>query len=120
MKVGAVSGDLVIELAIGAVVIGAAWWAISKLSGAASSAVNATADAVVGAAHVADSGVATVVTGIGSAVGLPTTNDSECAQLLREGKTWEASFKCPAGTFLSYLGGNNPQQDYTWQAHGAR
>lgn len=35
--------------------------------------------------------------------GLPPTNESECTRAKREGRTWDASFACPATDFLSYL-----------------
>lgn len=43
------------------------------------------------------------VTGIGQAVGIPETNLTECERAKAEGRTWDASFACPAGDFLSYL-----------------
>lgn len=58
-----------------------------------------------GAAVVAAAGgaVAGVATGIGDAVGLPRTNMTECEKAIKEGRTWDASFACPAGDFLSYM-----------------
>lgn len=41
-----------------------------------------------------------LVLGIGDAVGLPRTNETECQRALREGRTWDASFACPAATFI--------------------
>lgn len=41
-----------------------------------------------------------VVNTVGDAIGLPRTNETECQKALREGRTWDASFACPAGTFL--------------------
>ncbi|AVO42722.1 hypothetical protein [Simplicispira suum] len=43
------------------------------------------------------------VLGIGDAVGLPRTEMTECERAMAEGRTWDASFVCPAGTFLKYL-----------------
>lgn len=63
-------------------------------SAAATAAVEAAGDAAVGA-----------VVGIGQAVGIPETNASECARAKAEGRTWDASFACPAGDFISYLFG---------------
>ena len=40
------------------------------------------------------------VTGIGDAVGVPRTEESACDAALREGRLWDASFACPAGTFI--------------------
>lgn len=55
-----------------------------------------------GAALVLD-GAAGVVEGIGKAVGIPVTNETACEKAKREGRTWDASFDCPAGDFLKYL-----------------
>lgn len=41
-----------------------------------------------------------VVLGAGEAVGIPRTNQTECERALAEGRTWDASFACPAGTFI--------------------
>lgn len=43
------------------------------------------------------------VIGIGEAVGVPRTNMSECERAIAEGRTWDASFACPAGTFIKSL-----------------
>lgn len=52
-------------------------------------------------------GVATgVVTSIGEEVGIPKTNMTECEKAIAEGRTWDASFACPAGTFIGSLFGN--------------
>lgn len=40
---------------------------------------------------------------VGSWVGIPDTNETECERAIREGRTWDASFACPAGTFLKSL-----------------
>lgn len=44
-----------------------------------------------------------VVLGVGDAVGVPRTNMTECEKAIAEGRTWDASFACPAGTFLKSL-----------------
>lgn len=41
-----------------------------------------------------------VVLGIGDAIGIPRTNLTECDKALLEGRTWDASFACPAGRFI--------------------
>lgn len=43
------------------------------------------------------------VIAVGQAVGIPRTNMTECEKAKAEGRTWDASFACPASTFLSYL-----------------
>lgn len=56
-----------------------------------------------GAVDLANGVVHGTVTGIGEAVGIPQTNPSKCERAMAEGRTWDASFDCPAGTFLRYL-----------------
>lgn len=75
------------------------------VAGAAAAAVGAVGDAAAG-----------TVVGIGQVIGIPATNETECERARREGRTWDASFACPAGTFLSYLVGadtpTTPQASY--------
>jgi hypothetical protein len=60
------------------------------------------AGAVVGAADViVDAGTGAVI-GIGDIIGVPHTDENECEAAMREGRSWDASFACPAGTFLNY------------------
>jgi hypothetical protein len=42
-----------------------------------------------------------VVVGIGSAVGVPETDQTQCQKDLAAGNTWAASFSCPAKQFLT-------------------
>lgn len=49
-----------------------------------------------------------VVVGAGQAVGIPETNADACVEATYAGRTWDASFACPAPTFLRYLGGTLP------------
>lgn len=44
-----------------------------------------------------------VVYGVGDAVGVPRTNMTECERAIAEGRTWDASFVCPAGTFIKHV-----------------
>lgn len=41
------------------------------------------------------------VLGVGDAVGLPRTDQTECQKALAEGRMWDASFACPAKDFLA-------------------
>lgn len=43
------------------------------------------------------------VIAVGERVGVPQTNLTECERAKAEGRTWDASFACPAGTFIRYL-----------------
>lgn len=54
-------------------------------------------------AGVVDTGVSAPVYAVGDALGLPRTSETECERAKREGRTWDASFACPAGDFLGYL-----------------
>lgn len=59
---------------------------------------------VAGALVDAASGAATgTVLGIGDAIGVPRTNMSQCEQDKAAGRTYDASFSCPAGDFIGYL-----------------
>jgi fluoride ion exporter CrcB/FEX len=40
---------------------------------------------------------------IGDAIGLPRTDQTECEKAIAEGRTWDASFACPASDWLSSL-----------------
>lgn len=42
------------------------------------------------------------VKGVGEMVGVPKTNMTECERAKAEGRTWDASFACPAGDFIKY------------------
>ena len=72
--------------------IGLIWWATRPgVAGkAAAAAVGAVGDAAVG-----------TVKGIGSLVGVPDTNMTQCQKDLAAGNWWDASFSCPAGDYLS-------------------
>lgn len=63
-----------------------------------------TGQAIGGAVvNVADGIFGGVVEGVGGLVGVPKTNETECEKAKREGRTWDASFACPAGDFLRYV-----------------
>lgn len=50
-----------------------------------------------------------VVVGAGEAVGIPQTNRDQCVEDIYAGRSWDASFSCPAATFLRYyIGGVKP------------
>lgn len=40
---------------------------------------------------------------IGDIVGVPRTSKTECQLAMEQGRTWDASFACSAGTFLGYV-----------------
>ena len=41
-----------------------------------------------------------VIIGTGDILGIPRVDESECERALREGRRLDASFACPAGTFI--------------------
>lgn len=86
-------------VALGALAVGlglmAAIW-LKKKPG--ESLAGALGGAAVGA--VVDTGVG-VVHGIGDVVGIPRTEQSQCDADIAAGRTWDASFSCPAGRWLS-------------------
>jgi hypothetical protein len=45
-------------------------------------------------------GATGAVIGIGESVGIPPTDVDKCHQYIQAGDYWNASFYCPAGTFL--------------------
>lgn len=66
------------------------------------------ADVTRGVVGGAGDAAAGVVIGAGEAVGIPRTSEEACAEAIRAGRTWDASFACPAGTFLQYVTGRLP------------
>jgi hypothetical protein len=56
-----------------------------------------------GAVDLAGGVIAGAAESIGDVFGIPRTDETECEAAIREGRTWDASFACPAGTFLKSL-----------------
>lgn len=84
-------------LIAGGAVLAALLWAASR-------GAKGTGEAIGGAVvDMADGVISGAVTTIGSAVGVPKTNLTECERAKLEGRTWDASFACPAKDFLSYV-----------------
>lgn len=86
---------------IGTAVAVAAVYLITKAARAAADLGPVGLGAAVGAGVV--NTAAGGVLGIGDAVGLPRTDMTECERAMAEGRTWDASFICPAPVFLNYL-----------------
>lgn len=68
---------------------------LGGVQGVASAAVGAVGDAAAGA-----------VVGAGQLVGIPATNQTQCHKDLAAGSWWDASFSCPAGTFIGAVSTN--------------
>jgi hypothetical protein len=62
-----------------------------------------TAGIVGGAADIIVEAGTGAVIGVGDIIGVPRTNDSECVAAMKAGRSWDASFACPAGTYLNYM-----------------
>ena len=56
-----------------------------------------------GAVHVVGDAATGAVLGVGDVLGVPRTDETECQAAMREGRSWDASFACPAGTYLNYV-----------------
>lgn len=56
-----------------------------------------------GTVNLVDGVVSGTVIGATGLFGVPATNLTECERAKLEGRTWDASFACPAKDFLSYL-----------------
>ena len=93
-----------LEISPRAALIGAGAIAVLALGlyvarkGVAGAAAGITSGAI---GAVVDAG-AGVVVGLGQVVGIPATNETECEKAKREGRTWDASFACPAADFLTW------------------
>ncbi|MEG0923290.1 MAG: hypothetical protein RSG22_18015 [Comamonas sp.] len=86
-------------LLAGGVVAAALVWAVTRTSSAGS------AGQYIGGAVVdmADGVIGGTVVGVGQIFGIPATNMTKCERAKAEGRTWDASFDCPAGDFLKYV-----------------
>lgn len=83
----------VAALAVGAALMAYAWATRrpgqSLASSIGSGAVTAVNDVASG-----------VVVGVGEVFGIPATSKDQCTLDLEAGRTWDASFSCPAGRFI--------------------
>lgn len=84
-------------LIAGGVVLAALVWAATKGAKGTGAAI------VSGAVDMVDGAVSESVFTVGEAVGIPRTNMTECERAKAEGRTWDASFACPAADFLRYV-----------------
>lgn len=82
--------------ALAGVAIIAATWVTKNAGEVGASIGGAAVDAVDGVLN-------GTVTGIGEMIGVDKTNKTECEKAKADGRTWDASFACPAGDFLKYV-----------------
>ena len=115
MRVAPVSADLLVKLAVGAVLVGAAVLAMRSMVGAVQTAADGVWEPIDNALTTFGNGAREVnetaggvIQNVGAAVGIPRTNVTACQLAISEGRTWDASFVCPAGTFLGSLFGSEP------------
>jgi hypothetical protein len=66
----------------------------------------AAASAVVSAA---DQLAAGTIEGVGSVLGIPSTDEDKCAHAMADGSLKDASFYCPAPTFLRWVMSGRPK-----------
>lgn len=103
------NGVTVSPAAVGVAVLallGVAWYATRPGQAAA------IGSAAVGAAAEVGSGV---VLGVGDVVGVPRTDADQCTRDIAAGRTWDASFSCPASRFISEgLFGSNSEPPAVW------
>jgi hypothetical protein len=104
---GALKDETVVVLGIALAVLAMAYYAKKKVGDAAAAVGDevvklwdAAGDATVKAG---DTVIAKPAIAIGDVIGVPRTNETECEKAKREGRTWDASFACPASDFLSYV-----------------
>lgn len=105
-------------IAVAVLAVGAGLWWVSRrvseggVAGMAESAARGLVSAVEGVA------VGTVK-GIGAAVGIPDTNKTTCQADIAAGRWWDASFSCPAGTYINTAGGAVFGSTTLWDADSA-
>lgn len=79
---------ILVACGVGALLLGA-WYLSANGEQVGTAAVNAVGNVTAGA-----------VEGVGDWFGIPRTEQSACDKALAEGRTWDASFACPASDFL--------------------
>lgn len=87
-----ISVDTKLLVAVAVVAAVGAWYVGSRLP--------EMAEALPGV--IADTGAGLII-GTGDILGIPRTNETACQAAIREGRTWDASFACPAGTWIESL-----------------
>ena len=83
---------------------GALWW-ISRQVGNMGGIGGAAESLAAGAIRAVEGAAVGTVKGIGSMLGIPDTNQTKCQADMAAGRWLDASFSCPAGTFINSAGG---------------
>ncbi len=76
-------------LGLAALGLGFLWFVTKGPQAATQTIVRAAGDVATGA-----------VIGAGQVIGIPPTDEAKCAAAIADGRWWDASFDCPAGTFI--------------------
>lgn len=84
-------------LIAGGVAVAALLWINAKGAKNAGQAIGT------GAVNLVDGVLSGSVMGIGEVFGVPATEMTECERAKAEGRTWDASFVCPAKDFLKFV-----------------
>jgi len=76
---------------------------VKKKGGMAAVAADVGAGAVNAVVSFGGGVVSGTAYALGDAIGIPRTDMTECERAKAEGRTWDASFACPASDFLGYI-----------------
>lgn len=87
----------------GAVAVAFIWLLMRKAQTGEGFAYTVGSEVASVAFDMADGVLAGTVEAVGQKVGVPKTNMSECEKAKAEGRTWDASFACPASDFIKYV-----------------
>lgn len=87
----------------GAVALAVTWLVVRKAKSGNGFAYTVGSEVASAAFDMADGVLSGTVEAIGEKVGVPKTNMSECERAKADGRTWDASFACPASDFIKYV-----------------
>lgn len=91
-------------------------WYLSRRVSSAGGIYGMAESAASGAIRAVEGVAVGTVKGIGSMVGIPDTNRSACDADVAAGRWWDASFSCPAGTFINTAAGAAFGSTVVWGA----
>ncbi len=94
------STDTKLIAAVALAGLGLVWWITQRVS-AAGGIGNLASGVASGAIQAVEGAAVGTVKGIGAVVGIPDTDAQTCRADLAAGRWWDASFSCPAGTYLA-------------------
>lgn len=94
------------QLASGLIVVGLGLLALYVLTRRVPAGSTLPAELAAGATNAAGQVAGGLVLGVGDALGVPRTSPTQCDLDIAAGRTWAASFSCPAGRFFGHLIGD--------------